>query len=367
MAHHDGSEPDLSFVRRVTSGVTGRVVQAVDPDAVLAEIDIDAVAQRIDIDRLLEGVDPNALLDRVDPNALLDRVDPDRLLERVDPNRLLDRVDPDRLLDRVDPDRLLDRVDPNRLLARVDVDALLADVDLEALVRRSGVPDIVAESTNQLAGRGLDLARRQLVALDVVSDRLVDKLMRRRLEDQPAGPPSLVGANEHRSDPRRAAVTGFYTGGVTRLIAAGLDAAAIIFSFTLSVAGLDYLLRVFLGLSIPTGGTSPLAVVALPLWAWFYTFGSLAVAGRTPGKGVVGIRVVSRDGGTLTVREAFERTLVLPFSLLFFGLGVAMILVQKEHRALHDLVGHTAVVYDWGDRAAELPGPLSAFLERRAG
>lgn len=356
--HQHGRGADRSFVSRVTGEVTGRVVQAVDPDAVLAEIDVDALMQRIDIQRVL---------DRVDPDALLDRVDTDRLLDRVDPNRLLDRVDPDRLLDRVDPDRLLDRVDPDRLLSRVDVEALLAQVDLEALVRRSGVPDIVAESTNQLAGRGVDLARRQLVALDVVLDRLVDGVLRRDRDEQPAGPPALVGANEHRSDSRRMAVTGFYTGAVTRAVSAGLDAAAIIFSFTLGVAGLDYLARVFLGLSIPTNGASPVAIGALLLWAWFYTFGSLAVAGRTPGKGAVGIRVVSREGGTLTVPEAFERTLALPFSLLCFGLGVLMILVQKEQRALHDLIGRTAVVYDWGERAAELPGPLSAFLQRRAG
>jgi hypothetical protein len=41
--------------------------------------------------------------------------------------------------------------------------------------------------------------------------------------------------------------------------------------------------------------------------------------------------------------------------------------VQREHRALHDLIAGTAVVYDWGSRTAELPGPLSEFLARRAG
>ena len=361
------SEDHDSFVRRVASEVTGRFVHAVDPDAVIAEVDIEAIVDRIDPDRLLARIDPNALLARVDPNELLARVDVDTFLEQVDVDRLLDQVDPDRLLDRVDPDRLLDRVDVDRLVQRIDVEALLADVDLEALVRRSGVPDLVAESTNQLAGRGLDLARRQLVALDVIIDRFVDRLLRRSREDQPAGPPELIHGERRTGDPSRMAVTGFYTGPVTRLVSWGLDTAAIIFSFTLGVAGLDYLARVFLGLSIQTEGTSPLALAAIIAWAFLYTFGSHAVAGRSPGKGLVGIRVVSREGGTLTVREALVRTLVLPFSLLFLGIGLLMILVQKEQRGLHDLVGRTAVVYDWGDRAAELPGPLSAFLERNAG
>ena len=36
-----------------------------------------------------------------------------------------------------------------------------------------------------------------------------------------------------------------------------------------------------------------------------------------------------------------------------------MIVVQREHRSLHDLIARTCVVYDWGDRSAEMPGPLS--------
>ncbi len=130
-------------------------------------------------ERALDVVPPDLLLEHIDVDALLDRIDVNKLLDRVDPDRLLDRVDPDRLLDRVDPDRLLARVDVDRIVARVDLNAILETVDLEGLVRRSGIPDIVAESTGALAGSALDVARRQIVGLDAVLERLVDRILRR--------------------------------------------------------------------------------------------------------------------------------------------------------------------------------------------
>lgn len=150
---------------RLAGAVTGRVAQTIDPDLVLEYVDVDQ------------------LVDRVDVNHLLDRIDPDRLL---------DRVDVDRLLDRIDVNRVLDRVDVDRLMARVDVDALLDAVDLEAAVRRAGVPEIVAESTERMAGSALDLARRQLAGLDTVVDRVVNRLLGRNANDQPTGPPRLA-------------------------------------------------------------------------------------------------------------------------------------------------------------------------------
>ena len=334
------------LLHRITGGVTGRMVDLVDPDIVLDQVDVDALISRIDADALLARVDMNALLarvdinellgriepdvllDRVDMDALLARVDVDALLARIDPNDLMSRVDVGALLARIDPDdlmsrvdidaligrvdmnALLDRVDVNALVSKVDIEAVLADVDLEGLVRRSGVPQLVAESTNQLAGSAIDLVRRQLVALDV---------------------------------------------------------AIITTSYTLGIAGLSFLIGVFTSSSLTDlNGSGPLAIGALALWAFTYSFSSHAVAGRTVGKGIVGIRVVSADGSPLSVRQAFVRTVAFPLSALLFGIGFLMILVQREHRALHDLIAGTSSVYDWGERSAEMPGPLSAFLARQS-
>ena len=86
--------------------------------------------------------------------------------------------------------------------------------------------------------------------------------------------------------------------------------------------------------------------------------------GRTIGKALTGIRVVRADGTAPTARVVLIRTLALPLSLLVFGVGFLMIPVRRDHRALHDLIAGTAVVYDWGDRPAEMPGPLADFLNR---
>ena len=60
----------------------------------------------------------------------------------------------------------------------------------------------------------------------------------------------------------------------------------------------------------------------------------------------------------------FLRTIVFPISAMLFGVGFLLIIVRRDNRGLHDLIAGTAVVYDWGDRPAEMPGPLSDFLNR---
>jgi hypothetical protein len=52
---------------------------------------------------------------------------------------------------------------------------------------------------------------------------------------------------------------------------------------------------------------------------------------------------------------------VFPLSFLFCGLGFLGVLAQREHRALHDLIAGTAVIYAWDARAARL-----RFLAREA-
>lgn len=169
------------------------------------------------------------------------------------------------------------------------------------------------------------------------------------------------------NDRARLTVTGHYAGVASRAAGGLLDIGILFALFTASLSGVDLLARVIAGTSL--GGQEPGLVwaIALAAWAFLYEYGSLAIAGRTPGKGIVGLRVVAADGSTLNSRRALLRTLVKPISIAFLGLGFIGILVHRERRALHDLVAGTAVVYDWGRRAAELPGPLSDFLVRRAG
>jgi uncharacterized RDD family membrane protein YckC len=94
--------------------------------------------------------------------------------------------------------------------------------------------------------------------------------------------------------------------------------------------------------------------VLFVLWEFTYFGYSWAVSGRTFGMAALGIRVVGADGSVLEPRRGIVRALVFPLSFLLCGLGFLGILVQREHRALHDLIAGTAVVYAWDARAARL-------------
>ena len=165
----------------------------------------------------------------------------------------------------------------------------------------------------------------------------------------------------------RLEITGHYAGPVSRAAGGVLDLGIVLSFFAAGVAGIDLLASYIIGGSLVADRTGPASIVAIALWGFLYMYASLAIAGRTPGKAIVGLRVVMADGSPLTNRHALWRTLAFPLSALIFGIGFLIMLIQREHRALHDLIGGTAVVYDWGGRAAELPGPLSEFLARRAG
>ena len=76
---------------------------------------------------------------------------------------------------------------------------------------------------------------------------------------------------------------------------------------------------------------------------------------------VLGIKVVEREGPPVRPSHAAIRALVLPISIATV-VGMLGVVFDARQRALHDVAAKTAVVYDWGDRPAELPAPLSQWL-----
>ena len=319
---------------------------------------------------VVDGLDPDQIVAQIDVQALVDRIDPDEIIARVDVNELLDRVDVDRLLDRVDVDRLLDRVDVDRFLERVDV---------EVLVRRAGIPEIVAESTGQVAGSAIDLLRRQAVGLDVIVMRALLRMTGKDPAEVPAGPSGLIGdSTGQASVPTRPGsrerdeyeVAGHYAGVLSRLVAYIGDVAAVFASWTAISAGLAYLGTAVFGVGSGTQGSSStgglLWIIGLLVWGFLYFWVSTAIVGRTPGMAVLGLRIVSREGAPLRPRSSLVRVLVLPFSALPFGAGFLGVVLDRERRALHDVAAGSAVVYDWGRRTAELPTPLGRWISRHS-
>jgi len=78
---------------------------------------------------------------------------------------------------------------------------------------------------------------------------------------------------------------------------------------------------------------------------------SCAVAGRTPGKALFGLRVVRTDGTPVRLGRATLRSLGYFFSAIVL-VGFLWILADPCRQAWHDRLAGTVVVYDRGRRAA---------------
>ncbi len=154
---------------------------------------------------------------------------------------------------------------------------------------------------------------------------------------------------------------GNYAGPVSRFVAYAIDAAASSGLFALGLAAVSYVAQVVTGRSVAWSRQDVLVAVLFVAWEFLYFGYSWAAGGKTFGMAVLGVRVVRADGMIIDPWRGVVRALAFPLSFLFLGLGFAGILVQREHRALHDLIAGTAVVYSWDARSARL-----RFLTREA-
>lgn len=155
---------------------------------------------------------------------------------------------------------------------------------------------------------------------------------------------------------------GQYAGAVSRFAAYVVDVVLGWGVFTLALSGVTFVIKIVTGRSVDWHLSSAVAVgVVFAVWELTYFAYCWAAAGRTPGMALLGLRVVRADGADLDPWHGVLRALFFPISIILCGLGFAGILVQREHRALHDLLAGTAVIYSWDARATRL-----RFLARTA-
>jgi uncharacterized RDD family membrane protein YckC len=154
---------------------------------------------------------------------------------------------------------------------------------------------------------------------------------------------------------------GRYAGAVSRLTAYVIDLLLTIGVYYVVLAAISFSAQIVTGNSIHWNRTNIVVAIVFVVWHLFYMGYSWSASGRTFGMAMLGICVVKADGTTVDSRYGFLRALVFPLSFLTLGLGFLGILVQREHRALQDLIAGTAVVYAWDARAARL-----RFLARQA-
>lgn len=94
------------------------------------------------------------------------------------------------------------------------------------------------------------------------------------------------------------------------------------------------------------GGTAERVGIFLTLVVAFIDLVVLAgLTGRTIGKWTTGLRIERMSGGRPGILRAFVRHIIgYPLSLLPFGLGFLIAMVNSSGRSLHDLIAGTIVV-----------------------
>ena len=168
--------------------------------------------------------------------------------------------------------------------------------------------------------------------------------MTARAGDAPPSAPPVI----------RESLQGKYAGFASRFTAFAVDVGVSLGVFLLALAAISFAALVLTGKDITWNKGDIWVITAYALWAFGYFAHSWAASGRTAGMALVGVRVVRDDGTDVSGRRAVVRTLALPLSFLFLGLGFAGILLGDRRRALHDVIAGTAVIYSWDARAARL-------------
>jgi uncharacterized RDD family membrane protein YckC len=295
-------------------------------------------AERV-IDLIVRNLDVNALLQRIDVNALVDRVDVNDVVDQVDLDKILDRIDVDKILAKVDLNQVLARVDVNALADQIDVNAIAGRIDIDALAENTDIGTMIARSSGNIASGVLDAVRSQAVGLDEWIARWVARLLRR---DQPAPRPH-------------------FGGGVSRFVAYVADLGVSTGVFMLALAAISFAASIVTGHSISWNRNDLPVAIAFVAWEFLYFAFCWGASGKTAGMALLGVRVVAADGTEAGPRRGTIRALAFPLSFLLFGLGFTGIFLQRDRRALHDLIAGTAVVYSWDARTARL-----RFLHRDA-
>jgi len=132
-----------------------------------------------------------------------------------------------------------------------------------------------------------------------------------------------------------------YAGLVSRAVAYVMDALVVAVVFT-GGAAITGMITSVMGARLHdlTTAVASAFLVVLPALLATYFAVFWALAGRTPGMAVLGLRVVPTRPRRLSWPAAVLRALVLAY----FPIGALWALVDRRHQAIHDKVARTTVV-----------------------
>ena len=148
---------------------------------------------------------------------------------------------------------------------------------------------------------------------------------------------------------------GLRAGFLSRAVAGGTDVVLVLCIYVVGVVMVSIVWGLFVSKSI--------SVVDPPRWlngllVWIllvsYLTAGWSSTGRTPGKQLIGLRVVRLDGSPLQFWRALSRALLCA---TFFPV-LLLALVERRNRGLEDVACRTVVTYQWLPASYEPPtGP----------
>jgi uncharacterized RDD family membrane protein YckC len=152
---------------------------------------------------------------------------------------------------------------------------------------------------------------------------------------------------------------GHYEGFITRLVAFGVDRLIVGIIALFTVMAVRWVLNAFYINQLlfgwdesPARVASVFGVVVYVIVALGYDIVFLMLAGQTPGKQLVGVRVIRVDGERLRLWNVLRRHVGYVISGILF-LGFLWILFDNRRQGWHDKLAGTIVVYSWPEEEVQ--------------
>jgi len=155
---------------------------------------------------------------------------------------------------------------------------------------------------------------------------------------------------------RTGGLKGQYAGFVSRLLAYGTDIAIIMVMLVVFGWLVDTVTRLFPPMILNPEGLLQVALagVVIVITAGFYYIFFWTLMGQTPGKMLLGVKIVSLDGSRLTFWQALRRCIGYYLSALALYAGYWWVLIDNRRQGWHDKLAGTVVVYAWDARLGDL-------------
>jgi uncharacterized RDD family membrane protein YckC len=234
------------------------------------------------------------------------------------------------------------------------------DTSLDHVVENPKVQELVEEQSTGLAQEMVEELRERAVSLDLLVERLVGRVLRRPPRRMLA-PLVSVPVPRQRTAGAAPSLAGQPAGFVSRLVAFLIDVVVISVAFIITGWLLDAVQSV-LGAGIllsPGPVTVPeftyggIHLSGTMLFWVGYLLIFWTASGKTLGKAILGLQVVTRDGRGLSLGRSLLRAVGYILSAIFFYLGFLWVALDSRHRGWHDSLARTYVVYCWNAHPEE--------------